>query len=95
MSDNKFRTLYKTWTNDKLLSIIDKQDEYQTSAVEAARHELDSRQLSAEQLDEAKTTQTERQKQREDNERRAKGVVDKIKSICLSLADSLDCSSLC
>jgi hypothetical protein len=90
MSDNNFRALYKTWTSDKLLGIIDKQDEYQTSAVEAARHELDSRQLSAEQLHEAKTTKTERQKQREYNERGAKGVVDKIKSIGLSLADTLN-----
>jgi hypothetical protein len=90
MSDNNFRALYKTWTNDKLLDIIDNQHEYQPSAVEAARHELDSRQLSVEQLDAAKTTQTERQKQKEGKQRRAKEVDNKIKSIGLSLADILN-----
>lgn len=90
MSDNNFRTLYKTWTNDKLLDIIDNQHEYQPLAVEAARHELDNRQLSVEQLNAAKTTQRERQKQEEDKQRRAKEVNDKITSIGLSLADTLN-----
>jgi hypothetical protein len=90
MSDNDFRTLYKTWTSDKLLDIIDNQNEYQASAVQAARQELDSRQLSEEQLDAAKTTQTERQKQKEDKQRTVKVVNDKIKSIGLSLVDTLN-----
>jgi hypothetical protein len=59
-------------------------------AVEAARHELYSRQLCVEQIYAAKTTQTERQKQKEDKQRRTKGVDDKIKSNGLSLADTLN-----
>jgi hypothetical protein len=90
MSDNNFRTLYETWATDKLLDIIDNQHEYQSSAVEAALAELDSRQLSIEQLDAAKAIQAERQKQKEDKHRNAKKIDDKIRSIGLSIADTLN-----
>lgn len=90
MSNDNFRDLYKTWTTDKLLDIIDNPDEYQPLAVEAARHELDSRQLSVEQLDSAKNIQTERQRQKDDKQRKTKEADDKIKSIGLSLADTLN-----
>jgi hypothetical protein len=90
MNDNNFGTLYKNWTTDKLLDVIDNQHEYQLSAVEAARHELDSRQLSIEQVDAAKTIQRERLNQKRDKQRRAKEVDDKIKSIGLSIADTLN-----
>lgn len=88
MNGNNFTEVYKTWTTDKLLDIVDNPSEYQPLAIDAARHELDSRQLSAEQLEEAKTIQAGRQKVKADKQQKNKAVEDKIKSVGSSLVDT-------
>jgi hypothetical protein len=54
MNANDFSERYKGLGNADLLDILESANDYQPSAVEAARLELDSRQLSAEQLMKAK-----------------------------------------
>jgi hypothetical protein len=42
MSESNFAELYKTWSIDQLLSVIDNPDHYEPSALEAAAIELKS-----------------------------------------------------
>jgi len=90
MPEYNFKTLYQTWTTDKLLDVVDNPGEYQPLAVETARLELDKRQLSAEQLESAKTIQAERKNHNTDKEKKAKEVEEKLKSVGASLGDILD-----
>ena len=85
MNRNSFTELYKTWTIDKLLDIVENPNDYQPLAIETARHELESRQLSAEQLEKAKAIQVERQTERANKQQKTNAVVDKIKSIATTL----------
>ena len=90
MNGNNFTELYKTWAIDKLLDIIDNPSDYQPSAVDTARLELNGRQLSAEQLEEAKAIQADRQKVKADKQQKTKAIEDKIKSVGLSLVDTFN-----
>jgi hypothetical protein len=90
MSDNNFTTLYKTWTTDKLLNIIDNPSDYQSFAVEAARLELESRQLTPEQIAGAKTEQDLRWQDKANKQQKVKDIEDKVKSIGSSLADTFN-----
>jgi hypothetical protein len=90
MKENNFKNLYKTWTTDKLLDIIDNPNEYQPLSVEAAQMEIDSRQLSEKQLDEAKKIQSARLFEKDSKHQKVKAVEDKLKSVGTSLADSLN-----
>ena len=51
---NPFKEQYKSYTPVQLLNILDKKEDYQSIAVEAAQTELDSRQLTEEQTETAK-----------------------------------------
>lgn len=90
MSDNNFTTLYKTWTTDKLLDIIDNPSDYQPLAVEAARLELDSRQLTQEQIAEAKAEQDLRRQDEANKQQKVKNIEDKFKSVGSSFADTFN-----
>jgi len=90
MSDNNFTTLYKTWTADKLLDIVDCPNDYQPLAVEAARLELGSRQLTQEQLANAKAEQDLRRQYKSNNQQKVKNIENKIKSIGSALADNFN-----
>lgn len=90
MKENNFTNLYKTWTTDKLLDIIDNPNEYQPLSVEAAQIEINNRQLTPEQLDEAKKIQSARLFEKEIKHQKVKAVEDKLKSVDTSLADSLN-----
>ena len=90
MTGNNFATLYKTWTTGKLLDIVDHPDDYQTLAVEAARLELGSRQLTQEQLTEAKAEQDLRRKDKASKQQKAKDIENKVKSVGSSLVDTFN-----
>lgn len=87
MSGNHFSTLYKTWTTDKLLDIVDNPADYQPLAVEAAKGEIDSRQLSQEQLAGAKAEQNLRRLEKADNHKKVKDFQGMFKSVASSLGD--------
>lgn len=88
MSDNNFKTLYKTWTTDKLLDIIDNPSDYQPLAVEAAQLELDNRHLTQQQLTDAKAEQDLRRQNKESKQQKIKDIEDKVKSVGSSLANT-------
>ena len=90
MNENNFTELYKTWATDKLLDIVDSPSDYQPLAVDAARLELHRRQLSAEQLEEAKTIQADRKKVKADKQQKTKAIEDKIKSVGSSIEDTFN-----
>ena len=87
MSRNHFSKLYKTWTTDKSLDIVDNPADYEPLAVEAAKGEIDSRQLSQEQLAGAKVAQTLRRLENADNHKKIKDFQGMFKSIGSSLGD--------
>jgi hypothetical protein len=90
MKENHFTKLYRTWTTDKLLDIIDNPNEYQSLAVEAAQQELENRQLSSEQMKYAKVVQTERQNEKLDKQQRSRSIERRIESISSSLGETLN-----
>ncbi|GHV38681.1 hypothetical protein FACS1894179_02460 [Bacteroidia bacterium] len=90
MSDNNFTTLYKAWTTDKLLDIVDNPSDYQPLAVETARLELDSRQLTQEQIAAAKAEQDLRRQDKASKQQKVKDIEDKFKSVGFSLTDTFN-----
>lgn len=90
MNENNFTTLYKTWTTDKLLDIVDNSNDYQPLAVEATRLEIDSRQLTEEQVAEAKAGQDLRRQDKANKQQKVKDIEDKFKSVGSSLADTFN-----
>ncbi|MDQ8004017.1 MAG: hypothetical protein REI64_04390 [Pedobacter sp.] len=90
MNENNFTELYKTWTIDKLLDIIDNPNDYQSLAVESAKLELERRQLTKEELETAQAVQKEKQREKADKSQNTKDIEDKFKSIGLSVVDKLN-----
>ncbi|MBL7777487.1 MAG: hypothetical protein JNK66_04205 [Chitinophagales bacterium] len=88
MTDNPFIQRYKTTDTSELLDIIDRPSDYQPLAVEAARLELDSRQLTQEQLADAKAKQDLRRQDKASKQQKVKDIEDKFKSVGSSLADT-------
>ncbi len=66
---NKFSEYYKTISNTELLSILDNLEDYQQSAIDAAKAEFKNRQLSDIEIQEARkqliSTQLQREKERQ------------------------------
>jgi hypothetical protein len=89
MKGNEFETLYKTWTTDKLLDVLDNPMKYQPQAVEAARHEIDRRQLTEQQLTEARADQSLR-RLKTAQEEKGNGIESKIRSVGSSVVDTLN-----
>jgi hypothetical protein len=90
MNDNNFTALFKTWTTDKLFDIVDNPNDYQPLAVETARLELDCRQLTPEQIANAKAEQDLRQQDIANKQQRVNDIEDKVKSVVSSLVDNLN-----
>lgn len=90
MQDTSFAALYETWTTDRLLDVLDSTDEYEASALEAARVEIERRQLSDEQLAQAKADQANRRRiaaEKEDKTARSKA---KLMAVGQSVFDVID-----
>lgn len=65
MSENNFAELYKTWSTDQLLSVVDNPDHYEPSVLEAAEIELKGRQLTTEELTAARYVLNQREAEKE------------------------------
>ncbi len=89
MNKASFAQLYKTWPADQLLDIINNPDEYQPVALEAARAELDSRQLSEADLESAFALHAGRQKEKADRQRKAASIDHHIQSAGSTIAEAL------
>jgi hypothetical protein len=87
---NKFTALYKNWTTDTLMDIADAPSEYQPLAVQAARLELDSRQLTPEQLAAAKAKQDLRRHDKANKQQKIKAMEEQVKSIGTVLTETLN-----
>lgn len=89
MNKASFAQLYKTWPADQLLDIINNPDDYQPVALEAARTELDSRQLSEADLESAGAIQAGRQQEKTDRQRKAASIDHNIQSAGTTIAEAL------
>ena len=89
-TSNDFGKYYKTISNTELLSILENPDDYQASAVEAAKKEFSDRQLSDKEIKEAKEPLVVRQQQKEKQTEIIKAIEDKIKSTGNTLIETLN-----
>jgi len=86
----EFTELYKNLSNSELLKIIAESDKYNPIAVETAKTEIDSRKLSTEELNQAKTEinkQKEKKKLEIEKRKRQEG---KIKEGASTLFDTIN-----
>jgi hypothetical protein len=91
MNGNDFTTLYKTWATDKLLDIVDRPNEYQPLAVDAARLEIASRQLTQKQLIDARAEQDLRRRDKVNKQKqKVKDIEDKFTYVGSLLVDTVD-----
>lgn len=90
MNDNPFLQRYRTTDSSELLDIIANASDYQPLAVEAAQLELESRQLTQEQLSEAKDKLDCRQKDKANKQQKIKDIEQKVKSVGASVVDTFN-----
>lgn len=87
---NQFSERYKTFSNSDLLRVIENQSDYQPEAVEAAKTEINQRNLPDQELSEAKSElEAERQEKKKQNEKRAE-VERKVKTLGTSVFDTIN-----
>lgn len=90
MTMNQFSVRYKTFSNSDLLRVIENQSDYQPEAIEAAKTEINQRNLSDQEITEAnRELETERQERQIQNEKRAE-VEQKVKTIGASIFDTIN-----
>jgi hypothetical protein len=87
---NNFSEYYKTISNAELLDILEKPAGYQEAAIGAAKKEFLNRQLSVEEIKEARQTLFEKEIQKTKQKEKAKAVEDKIKKTGQTLFDSIN-----
>lgn len=87
---NQFSERYKTFLTSDLLKIIKNKSDYQIEAVEAAQNEIIHRQLTDEELTEAKNLlESERQDKIRQKEKRIE-IENKIKNFSSSIIDTIN-----
>src|SRR5687767_2548516 len=74
-----FAAYYRTISNHELLEILSNPNEYQNEALEAAKAELSSRNLSEEELQDAREILTSKQNQKIRQKEKIQAIEDKIK----------------
>jgi len=89
MQENPFTIRYKKLTNSELLEIIDHASEYQEKAVDAARLELDYRNLSEDELVLAQKELQEIKFEKDKFDKRIEEIESKTKKIGWKLIDTL------
>ena len=87
---NNFSEYYKTINNAELISILEKPAGYQDAAIEAAKKEFLDRNLSIEEIKEARQILFEKQIQKIKQKEKSKVVEDKIKKTGQTLFDSIN-----
>jgi len=89
VTDN-FGEYYKTISNAELLSILDKPTGYQEEAIKAAKKEFSHRNLSSQEVKEARQELFEKQKQKIQQQEKIKAVEKKIKSTGQAVVNNLN-----
>ncbi|WP_341837148.1 hypothetical protein WJU16_04615 [Chitinophaga pollutisoli] len=89
MNKDSFAQLYKTWPTDQLLDIINNPGDYQPVALEAARMELDSRQLSGSEMESAAAIQAGRQQEKADRQQKVASIKQNFQSAGTAIAEAL------
>jgi hypothetical protein len=85
-----FSDYYKTITHTELLAILDNPADYQPAAIEAAKAELERRQLSEADILEARQPMKEKQLRKEAEREKLKAVEEKIKAAGTSFFDTIN-----
>jgi hypothetical protein len=83
----EFSTLFKSYSAEQLLQILEKKNEYQTEAVNAAQSELDSRKLNTEALLDAQSALNEITTGEFRKTEKLRTVTDKLKTITSEVFD--------
>jgi hypothetical protein len=90
MEPDDFKSLYKTFSNSKLLEIIENPESYQPLAVEAAKNEFLNRGLSEEEVQEAKTSLNYELLQKEKERQKLKIIEGNLKRTGFALFETLN-----
>jgi hypothetical protein len=90
MTPNDFSDYYKTISNAELLSILDNQEGYQPLAIEAAKKEFEKRQLTKQEISEARQPLITKQLEKEKQKNKIRVVENKVRSVRNTLADTLN-----
>lgn len=89
-TSNDFSEYYKTISDTELLSILDKPEDYQLVAVEAAKIEFVNRQLSDVQIQEARQPLVAKQIQKEKEREKVKAVEAKVREVGHTFIDTIN-----
>lgn len=90
MTDNPFVQRYKKTDSSQLLHIIDSPNDYQPLAVEAAQFVLESRQLTVEQLSDAKEKQNLILQNKINQQQKVLDIENKFKLFTKKIADKIN-----
>ncbi len=90
MSVNPFSEQYQSLSNTELLEIVSRAVDYQPFAVDAARQELKVRQLTAEQIQEAKRELQFKKQAKENKKHKIRAIEEKVKSTGVSALEVLN-----
>jgi hypothetical protein len=90
MAPNNFSDYYKTISNTELLEILDHRENYQLLAVEAAKIEFEQRQLSEDEIMQARQTLISKHSGEEQQKERIKTIEKKIKASASIFVDTLN-----
>jgi hypothetical protein len=87
---NQFSERYRTFSNSDLLRVIENQSDYQPEAVEAAKTEIKQRNLSNQEVTDAKSIlEIEKRELQKQNKKRAE-VEQKVKTLGTSIFDTIN-----
>ncbi len=89
-SSNPFTEYYKTITNTELIVILDNPDKYQQEAVDAAKLEFNDRNLSEEQIAEARTSILASYTEQEQQKEKIKAIKDKVRNTGSLIAEAIN-----
>jgi hypothetical protein len=87
---NNFSKYYKTISNTELLSILDNSSDYQLAAFEAARNEFSARQLSEDEIREAREIMNANHLKKEQERQTIKNIEDKVRTTGRNLIETLN-----
>lgn len=88
--NNHFTELYKTYSNPKLLEIIENGKDYQPIALEAAKTELESRKLTEAEITEAKQVLSAKQQEAEEKREASLVFQKRVQEVSVKVAHELN-----
>src|SRR6478672_736347 len=87
---NNFSEYYKTISDTELLNILDNSNDYQPSAVEAAKQEFANRQLTESEIQQARQPLIAKREQKDKEREKVKAVETKIKTAGQTFIDTIN-----